>query len=176
MKRLRIGASYALSMTFFFLLVPLAIYRLGAWIDRALAIPEPRLWPVFIQAAAVVVFALGSFLIFWGIHYIRAVGKGHPEEVLGVDLSPTTTQLITTGPFGYTRNPLALGCLLVAEGAQLWLGSLSAIVLAPVLLGALFIILLGVEERGLQRRFGAAYTEYRARVPFLIPRLPRLQR
>jgi hypothetical protein len=87
-KTLRVLMSYALSVSFFFLLVPLAIYRLGAWVDREFSIPEPQAWPVFMRLAAVVVFALGTALIVWGIYYIRIVGEGHPEEVLGVDPWP----------------------------------------------------------------------------------------
>lgn len=76
----------------------------------------------------------------------------------------TSSQLVVTGFYRYSRNPMYLGmlCLLLAWG--LWLG--QAVALAGPLLWGLWIDRLQIvpEERALQARFGEAYQAYCRRV------------
>ncbi len=79
-------------------------------------------------------------------------------------------ELTTTGPYGYTRNPLYLGSMLIAFGfgaaAANWL-LLAALV---GLFAAIYIPTIQGEERYLRAHF-AGFDEYAARVPRLLPRL-----
>jgi protein-S-isoprenylcysteine O-methyltransferase Ste14 len=81
--------------------------------------------------------------------------------------------LATSGPFAYTRNPLYLGTLIAAAGFALagrapWLAALFGLYFL-----ALFLPVIGEEESHLCKLF-PAYAEYAARVPRLLPRLPRV--
>ncbi len=80
------------------------------------------------------------------------------------------TELATSGPYAYTRNPLYLGSVLAAFGfllaARRW-------ELAVLLTGLLFLIYLPVilgEERFLRAHF-SNFDSYAAKVPRLLPRL-----
>ena len=76
----------------------------------------------------------------------------------------TTSSLVVSGIYGYTRNPMYLGFLLLLMA---WAGALSNVLalgslLAFVLYMNRFQIL--PEERMLASRFSQDYAEYRARV------------
>jgi protein-S-isoprenylcysteine O-methyltransferase Ste14 len=63
------------------------------------------------------------------------------------------------------------GVVLVLFGEAALLGSRALLVWAGVVLAVNAVYLPLVEERGLRRRFGADYDEYRAHVPRFVPRL-----
>ncbi|MEY4195489.1 MAG: hypothetical protein RLZZ226_1857 [Pseudomonadota bacterium] len=70
------------------------------------------------------------------------------------------TQLVTSGPYQWTRNPMYLGLLTLLTGFSLFFGGLS-LFLAPV---ALFIIIdrvfIPYEEGRMAAFFGYVYGEY----------------
>ncbi len=76
------------------------------------------------------------------------------------------SQLVTNGFYRWVRHPLYLLGLLI-----LWLTPAMTrnLLVAYVSLTAYLIIGAMFEERKLLREFGAAYAEYRARTPMLIP-------
>jgi protein-S-isoprenylcysteine O-methyltransferase Ste14 len=84
-----------------------------------------------------------------------------------------TARLVVRGPYSYVRNPMITGVAAILAGEALCFRSWGiAVELAVfVVVNAIYFPLL--EEPGLQRRFGAEYEEYRARVPRWIPRVRR---
>jgi protein-S-isoprenylcysteine O-methyltransferase Ste14 len=109
----------------------------------------------------------GIFLVEWtiGLQFVR--GLGTPIPVVA------TRQLITTGPYSYSRNPMATGTTMVYVGIAVWIGSLSAVALASIYPMVITAYTKLVEEKELERRFGAEYVAYKRSTPFLVPRLPR---
>ncbi|MHB1587023.1 MAG: methyltransferase [Acidiferrobacteraceae bacterium] len=75
-----------------------------------------------------------------------------------------STALVTAGPYGLSRNPLYVAAALVYVGIALLLNALWAIVLLPLVLIVMTCGVIAREERLLERKFGAAYQEYKARV------------
>jgi protein-S-isoprenylcysteine O-methyltransferase Ste14 len=75
-----------------------------------------------------------------------------------------TTTVIDRGPFGWSRNPLYVGLLVLSAGVGLLLGSLWALVALPVEWALLRWGAVVPEERYLTAKFGAAYTDYSDRV------------
>ncbi len=74
------------------------------------------------------------------------------------------TQLVTTGIFKYSRNPIYVAFLLPL--ASLALLSLSASVLAiAIYVTAMNLTVLRKEERDLSQAFGKTYSEYAAKAP-----------
>ncbi len=83
-------------------------------------------------------------------------------------------EFVAVGPFRWCRNPIAACVLGMVAGEALAFSSTGI---------ALFLLLIGLplaqaqvvllEEPLLEKRFGQAYREYRARVPRWIPRPPR---
>ncbi len=117
--------------------------------------PVALLW---IIGAAVV--ALGEGIRLWAVLHIGAISRTRSDR-----LGP----LIASGPFGYVRNPLYLGNILLWTGFAL---SARLVWMAPII-----IVLLALEyhaivrwEEGLiSQRIGAPYAEYVARVPRWLP-------
>lgn len=75
-----------------------------------------------------------------------------------------TTALVTGGAFRFSRNPLYLALTVIYFGAAGLLNSLWPVLLLP---GVLWFTHWGViirEECYLERKFGRAYKEYKARV------------
>jgi protein-S-isoprenylcysteine O-methyltransferase Ste14 len=95
--------------------------------------------------------------------------------VLRVDFStgPSPTEALrTSGVYGFVRHPGYLGSLLLGLGWAILFRSTIGVALTPVWwLASVFHAL--IEEASLERSHGAAYREYRARVPGrMLPGLP----
>lgn len=74
------------------------------------------------------------------------------------------TNLVVSGPFAISRNPIYLGNTTMMVGAGLAFGNLWLIVTG--LIAACLVLKLAIEreERHLEQRFGAAWLDYRGRV------------
>jgi protein-S-isoprenylcysteine O-methyltransferase Ste14 len=104
--------------------------------------------------------AIGTGVVAIGI-WLRAFSAGYVKK---------DTELTTTGPYAYTRNPLYLGSIIIAIGfaiasRNVWVG--AGILL---LFFAIYIPVIRSEETFLRTRF-AEFTTYAERVPRLLPRL-----
>ena len=74
------------------------------------------------------------------------------------------TNLITTGPFAWSRNPIYVGNTLLVLGAGLYFGKLWLVILAPVAAMITQKLAIEREEKHLAEKFGAAWVEYAAKV------------
>ena len=109
--------------------------------------------------------AFGLFLMAWTIKLFACVKKG--------SLAPwdPINKLITSGPYAYVRNPMLLGVFLVLLAEAIFFQSI------PLFLYLLIFICINAfyfplsEEKGLLKRYGQAYQEYKNNVPRFIPRL-----
>lgn len=110
-------------------------------------------------ALAAALAAVGFALALSGVlAFRRARTTIHP-------LSPqASTQLVTSGVYARTRNPMYLGMALVLLAWSLWIAHAAGF--AVTLLFVAFVTRFQIvpEERVLGERFGAAYAEYRRRV------------
>jgi len=79
--------------------------------------------------------------------------------------------LVTCGPYSLVRHPLyAASILFILPGVALLLRSWLLLPMPAVAyIGARIFI--AAEERGLRRRFGEAFEEYRTRTNALVPRM-----
>ena len=83
--------------------------------------------------------------------------------------------LLTEGAYAWVRHPRYLEVLVGSLGYALVCNYLAAYGVV-VFLALSFLVLIPLEERELAERFGAAYEEYRRRVPAIFPRLIRTAR
>ena len=149
-----------------------AIVRIGGWLFKqrswlpvpiviALLVLPAGPHPPFLPWAGVLVVALGEALRLWAVHHIGVISRTRADR-----LGP----LISTGPFGYVRNPLYLGNI------ALWLGfTLSAGIpwLVPVVFALLALeyhAIVRWEEGLLASRMGSPYQQYLRAVPRWLPR------
>ena len=79
-------------------------------------------------------------------------------------------ELITTGPYAFTRHPIYTGLLLAFLGSAIADGEVRGMLAFLIAFAALWRKL-RLEEKWLSERFGAAYCEYMRRVAALIPKI-----
>jgi len=84
-----------------------------------------------------------------------------------------TRRLVAVGPYAYVRNPMISGVAAMLTGEALLFRSLALAGWAAAFIAVNHAYFLLAEEPGLERRFGAAYAEYKQRVPRWLPRWPR---
>ena len=108
--------------------------------------------------------AAGSLLLIAGfLLRIWATFHFYQNRMKVISLSPQQT-LITSGPYGYSRNPLYLGGnVFVFLGAALLFGSPAAVFITIMHLPFVDLFVRR-EERQLERDFGEQWLQYRKRV------------
>lgn len=74
------------------------------------------------------------------------------------------TQLITSGPFKYTRNPIYLSMAISLFGVVITCGSLSPLIFPFLFIGIINNKFIPKEEQTLEKLFGAEYLLYKAKV------------
>ncbi len=138
--------------------VPLA----GLAIDQALVLTP---LPIPIRIVGPFLIVGGAAGLAWCFLLFARAG-GTPNPIL------PPAQLVTAGPYGWTRNPIAGFHFLAVLGVAIAAGSIGAVFLT-LLLGIPADFLARHEERVLESRFGEEYQVYQATVPRWIPRPPR---
>ena len=97
-----------------------------------------------------------GFFALWGYLTLGA----HASQGLGGDL-------VTTGPYRYSRNPQYVGTVPAVLGYAIICNSILALITA-LLVGGGFILVPFAEEPWCREHLGAAYEEYAAKVPRFI--------
>jgi len=115
---------------------------------------------------ALIVLIIGFFFAIWSNFEIYRTGKGSPVPLKGTQ----TTELVTKGPYKYSRNPMVFGYILFWIGLGFLFNSIF-LTLGFTGLITLFltIIVKSWEEKNMTKRFGKSYLEYKSRVSLLIP-------
>ena len=72
--------------------------------------------------------------------------------------------LVTSGVYRFSRNPIALGFVLMLVGLTLNAGSIWGVALSPALIVLFNLLVIAPEENGLASRFGKEYDSYKTRV------------
>jgi len=107
----------------------------------------------------------GIILILFGLYLNWVwVPIRFREEKTTIDPNVMPTKFILDGPFKFTRNPTYFGMALTFIGLAVLLGSIS-----PFIIPIIFIILtdrmvIPIEEKNLEKRFGRKYLDYKKKV------------
>jgi protein-S-isoprenylcysteine O-methyltransferase Ste14 len=125
----------------------------AAWLYPLPLLPAPI--PAGWIGAAV--FALGFALAAWAIATMRRAGTRF-------ETTQPSSRIVSAGPYRFTRNPIYVGMFLGLIGLAVGADSLW-----PLIALAMFYLVIryGVvarEERYLERKFGSAYLDYKAKV------------
>ena len=148
----------------FLVLLPAALIRGSARLDRALHLPRlPGGRPL--QMLGGLMSAAGWLLGMWSNAAEFELGRGTPVPLMA------TQRLVVEPPFTYTRNPMALGAIMMYLGVAVLRRSLAGVGIVLTAAAALLVYIKRVEEHELVARFGQEYVAYRERTSFLLPRL-----
>ena len=102
----------------------------------------------------------GAALVIVGIA-VSVAGKRHFQRVgTNVHTFEEPGELVTDGPYRFSRNPMYLGLVVAGIGAALASASLSALVLAAAFAITVRCWYIAFEERAMRRQFGDAYEAY----------------
>jgi protein-S-isoprenylcysteine O-methyltransferase Ste14 len=116
------------------------------------------------QALGPALIVGGLALVVWSVRVQYVIGKGTPAPKVA------TQELVTQGPYAYSRNPMTLGALLLYLGIGVWMGSGAVVVLTVIGFSGLLTFIYVHETRELAERFGDMYMKYKKRTPFLLLR------
>ena len=136
----------------------LAALLLGLASDRLLSLPFA------VPGGNLVRWTVAGSLILVGLGLAAAGIRNFSRAATPVPTNEPTRALVTTGIHGWTRNPIYLGLFLVYGGIGIAAHSPWTLVLTLPLAITIRYGVVAREEAYLERRFGDAYRDYKARV------------
>jgi protein-S-isoprenylcysteine O-methyltransferase Ste14 len=146
-------------------LTTIALVSIGVLLWRPLPVTLTPAVGVTLGIVGALLYAPGVGLYLWGF---AAIGSRFAvSSVSGADL-PARHELVTSGPFRWSRHPMYLGVLLAAAGALLIFRTWAMVLFAPMSL--VVIRRAHHEERLLADAYGERWQEYARRVPKWLPR------
>jgi protein-S-isoprenylcysteine O-methyltransferase Ste14 len=122
-----------------------------------------RRWPLPVGDGMIVAAAASMLTLVWVALTISSIGNFRRSRTSIVPIRPATA-LVTSGVYGFTRNPMYVGLAALTAGLALFMNSWWPIVLLIPVLVAVRVFVIAREERYLERRFGADYVGYMRRV------------
>lgn len=82
-----------------------------------------------------------------------------------------TSELVVTGPYSVSRNPLYFFSIIGAAGVGAQQGSVFLAVCTSMIIYCVFLLVIFKEEQFLEERFGTTFLLYKNKVPRLLPKL-----
>lgn len=135
----------------------LLTYLIGAALEHALPLCSGKCAPPGVSAAGGVLFVIGAAIACWGLLTFR---RARTTTVPG----QASSQLVTWGPYRFSRNPMYVGLILAYLGEAGILRQIWPVILFPLTVAYVNWIVIPVEESKLKEVFPEEYDQYRARV------------
>lgn len=119
----------------------------------------------------IIIILLVTGLIYgiWSLIIQNTVGEGGPVEIGNIELSPKTKNLVVSGPYKNTRNPMLFGTFLIYLSFALFINSLASVLIICAIFVFMLTVVVKMEEKRLLKDFGNQYEEYREKVSMFIP-------
>jgi protein-S-isoprenylcysteine O-methyltransferase Ste14 len=136
----------------------LAALLLGLASDHLLPLPFD------VPAAGLTHWIIAGSLILIGLAFFATGIRNFSRAATPVPTTKPTRALVTTGIHGWTRNPIYLGMFLVYGAIGVAARSPWTLILTLPLAITIRYGVVAREETYLERRFGDAYRDYKARV------------
>jgi protein-S-isoprenylcysteine O-methyltransferase Ste14 len=124
-----------------------------------------RLCPFKLKLSDLSRYGMGGAIIgvavlglgLWSVIPLRRTGQSENPWT-------PTTEIVTRGPYRFTRNPLYLQMVLGCIGFAVLLRNIWILLLTPLCVWALQVLAILPEEAYLERKFGEGYRSYKYRV------------
>jgi protein-S-isoprenylcysteine O-methyltransferase Ste14 len=135
--------------------------RLEALDPTHITIDSPRLLMV-LEIGGLVIYVTGFFLMAWAL---ITLGRNYQ---LGGSAPRTEDKIVMNGPYKLIRHPMYTAALSISLGLACLIQSWAFLCVFCIYL-VLILLLVPMEEDGLQQAFGNQYLAYRQRVKAIIP-------
>jgi protein-S-isoprenylcysteine O-methyltransferase Ste14 len=132
-------------------------YLLGAGVERAWPLDSAVKTLRGITVIGAAMFGVGAAIAVWGLWTFRTA---RTTTVPG----EASSQLVTWGPYRFTRNPMYVGLTLAYLGEAGILRQIWPVLLLPLVIAYVNWIVIPVEEAKLGEVFGDAYDRYRSSI------------
>ncbi|MBI5351436.1 MAG: isoprenylcysteine carboxylmethyltransferase family protein [Chloroflexi bacterium] len=120
-------------------------------------VPMPFAMPAFVRG-------IGFWLSFIGLLFGIGAFIEFRKARTTLDPHGSVKQLVTSGIYRFTRNPIYFGFFLMVIGVPLNSGIYWGILIAPLFAMTMSRLVIEREEAYLERKFKEQYAEYRSRV------------
>lgn len=127
-----------------------------------------RLWPAALPGKRAFHRATGAVLVVTGCALNVWAWEERRRRTIGEFNLDRPEELVTTGPYAFSRHPMYFACWLIHLGSGVAGGTAWILVTLPAAIGAEHLGVLS-EEAALTKAFGQAYIDYAARVPRYLP-------
>jgi protein-S-isoprenylcysteine O-methyltransferase Ste14 len=107
---------------------------------------------------------LGVIFILTGLSLGISVARAFKRADTQIHTFKEPRKLVTSGSFGYTRNPIYLGLTLLLTGAAFLFGTLLSFLFPVIFFLVANFWYIPFEENNMQRIFGDDYLRYKSRV------------
>ena len=138
-------------------IIPVVQVFIAAVMMYILAILLPNLHYLFSlkTVVAIIVLAVSAVIAGLAIYGFRkhdtTVNPKHPEE---------TNQIVNSGIYAYSRNPMYLAFFLILFALAIFLGNIATFMILPLFIMYITRFQIIPEERMLNNHFGLAYKAY----------------
>ena len=149
-------------------LVPSIIYTIASLLDNVYRL-EIIQNAIIRWVTIIILLAVGLLYGIWSVIVQNTVGQGGPVEIGNIEISPKTKNLVVSGPYKYTRNPMLFGTLLMYLAFALFINSITSVVLVGAIFAFMLTVVVKMEEKRLLNDFGNQYEEYRKKASMFIP-------
>ena len=96
--------------------------------------------------------AVGIGICVWSVIEAKEMNIANPNK------------LLTSGPYGLSRNPMYVGWALIHMGISFAANSVWMVILLPIAILYIYFVDIRKEERILNERFGDEFRQYRNKV------------
>jgi protein-S-isoprenylcysteine O-methyltransferase Ste14 len=166
MTSFRAIVGYFIAALFFVGIIPAIVWLIACLLphpNNDIAYTSP------IRLIAVPFFITGATFIIWSNAFLVIRGKGGPAEGFGVEVTPKTQRLVTTGAYHYSRNPMVFGAFCLYASVALYMLSIIALICLALFYCWVKRYLRKWEEPRLLKDFGNEYAEYKKKTAMIIP-------
>ena len=110
-----------------------------------------------LELAGIAIMLAGFVLMFWGLLTFARVRTGI------IPMRPAT-QIVTHGPYRFSRNPMYTGMGLAYLGGSLMMNSGWALIMLPLVMLGIYHLVIKREEHYLASAFPTEYDDYKKNV------------
>jgi protein-S-isoprenylcysteine O-methyltransferase Ste14 len=150
-------------------LVPSIIYIIASLFDNTIYKIEIFRNSLIKWIFIILLFVIGLIYGIWSLIIQNTIGKGGPLEIGTIEISPKTKNLVVSGPYKNTRNPMLFGAFSLYLAFALFINSMISVVLVCAIFVFMLTVVVRMEEKRLLKDFGIQYNEYRKKVSMFIP-------